>query len=47
MADFVVSSDDIDQIDFKQASVYMDACFVLAYLNPEDTRSDRADDAID
>jgi hypothetical protein len=47
MSDFVVSSEQITNINFEQASVYVDACFVLAYLNPDDNRSDKAADALD
>jgi predicted nucleic acid-binding protein len=33
--------------DFKQASVYVDACFCLAYIDPLDSRGDKVAEIID
>lgn len=44
---FVVTSSNIRDLDVTQASVYMDACFILAALNIDDNRHDRVMDVLD
>ena len=36
--DFIIDVDQIDQEDFSEASIYLDACFILAYLDLDDER---------
>jgi predicted nucleic acid-binding protein len=36
--DFILGGEQIDQVDFSRASIYLDACFILAFLDLEDNR---------
>ncbi|MDQ0233074.1 hypothetical protein [Metabacillus malikii] len=36
MSEFIIDSNDIIYEDFSQASVAVDACFLLAYLDTDD-----------
>ncbi|GAA0317539.1 hypothetical protein GCM10008967_05140 [Bacillus carboniphilus] len=36
--DFIIGGDQIDQEDFSRASIYLDACFILAFLDLDDGR---------
>ncbi|MBU9714097.1 hypothetical protein [Evansella tamaricis] len=44
---FVLDYQEIECTDFKQASIYLDACFILAYLDSNDARGDKVADIID
>lgn len=41
MSGFIIDSNDVIYEDFSQASVAVDACFLLAYLDVDDPRGDR------
>jgi signal-transduction protein with cAMP-binding, CBS, and nucleotidyltransferase domain len=43
----ILSFNEIMDEDFKQASVYVDACFCLAYIDPLDSRGDKVAEIID
>jgi len=36
--DFIIGGEQVDQVDFSGASIYLDACFVLAFLDLDDNR---------
>ncbi|WP_407272064.1 hypothetical protein [Radiobacillus sp. PE A8.2] len=38
---FVIEYEEIKEIDFRQASIYLDACFILSYLDSDDIRGDK------
>ena len=40
MSQFIINYEDIQTMKFTQASVYIDACFILAYLDANDFRGD-------
>jgi predicted nucleic acid-binding protein len=41
MSDFIVDSNEVSHVDFSQASIAIDACFLLAYLDTDDPRGDK------
>ncbi|WP_052144936.1 hypothetical protein [Halalkalibacter okhensis] len=40
-SNIVIEFEEMIDIDFTQASIYMDACFILAYLDSKDARGDK------
>ena len=38
---FVLTFEDAQHENFQQASIYIDACFILAYMNSDDPRGDK------
>ncbi|UTW70109.1 hypothetical protein KHA80_05395 [Anaerobacillus sp. HL2] len=47
MSSFIIDSNDVIYEDFSQASVAVDACFLLAYLDADDSRGDRVAELLD
>ncbi len=47
MSGFVIDFNGIKHIDFHQASIYTDACFLLSYLDLSDNRGDKVSAVID
>ncbi|HWL25816.1 MAG TPA: hypothetical protein VNR38_19050 [Ureibacillus sp.] len=41
MSEFIIDSTDATFVDFNQASIAIDACFLLAYLDTDDPRGDK------
>jgi predicted nucleic acid-binding protein len=41
MSEFIIDSTDATFVDFNQASIAIDACFLLAYLDNDDPRGDK------
>lgn len=36
--DFIIGGEQVDQVDFSGASIFLDACFILAFLDLDDNR---------
>ncbi|MFE8696058.1 hypothetical protein ACFYKT_06800 [Cytobacillus sp. FJAT-53684] len=47
MSGFIIDSNDVIYEDFSQASVAVDACFLLAYLDTDDPRGDKFSELFD
>ncbi len=47
MSGFIIDSNDVIYEDFSQASIAVDACFLLAYLDADDPRGDRVSELFD
>jgi predicted nucleic acid-binding protein len=47
MSDFIIDSDGVKYLDFNQASIAVDACFLLAYLDADDPRGDKVSVLLD
>lgn len=47
MTKFIIDSSDVKEQNFKQASIAIDACFLLAYLDSDDPRGDKVSELLD
>jgi predicted nucleic acid-binding protein len=47
MSDFIIDYNHINDLNFNKASIAVDACFLLAYLDMDDSRGDRVSILLD